>query len=79
MRIRAPKATDLAAHYQEKLELLGIHIEACVYSLAANGTFPNNAGTDMGSLRERILFKFVLKAPRNLSPKQRIGSRRTEA
>jgi hypothetical protein len=79
MSIRAPKATDVAALYREKLELLGIQIAACMYSHTANGTFRNNAKTDMDALRERILCKFVLKSPRKLSPKQRIGARRTEA
>lgn len=51
----------------------------CVYSLAANGTFRNSAKTGVGALREQILFKCVLKAPRKLSPKQSIGARRTEA
>jgi hypothetical protein len=53
----------VAALYREKLELLGIQIVACVYTIAANGTFPNNAKTDMDALRERILFKFVLEPP----------------
>lgn len=81
MRIRAPKPTDVAALYRGKLELLGIQIVACVcvYSLAANGTFRNSAKTGVGALREQILFKCVLKAPRKLSPKQSIGARRTEA
>jgi len=74
LRIRASKATDVAALYREKIELLGIRIVACVYTLAANGAFPNNAKTDMGALRERILIKFVLKALRKLSPKQSIGA-----
>jgi hypothetical protein len=79
MSIKAPKATDGAALHREKLELLGIQIAACMYSHIANGTFRNNAKTDMDELRERILFKFVPKALRKLSPKRRIGARRTEA
>ena len=44
VRIRAPKATDVPALYRKKLELVGIQIAACVYSLTASGTFRNRHG-----------------------------------
>jgi hypothetical protein len=59
----APQATDVAALYRGNVELLRIPTVGCVYSLAAKGTFHNKPKTDMGALRERILFKFVVKAP----------------
>jgi len=76
--IRVPKATDMAAYYREKLELLGIQTSMCI-RLLPTAHFLTMRKQIMDALREGILFKFVLKAPRKLSPIKRIWARRTEA